>query len=55
MTLEEQKLNEATKVRPVVSTDCRYNDHPACEGFESYLWPDGTSSIRHCPCPCHSK
>ena len=53
MTLEEWKANEATKVRPVVSMDCRYNDHSSCEGSESALWPDGTSSVRRCICPCH--
>ena len=53
MTLEEWKSNEALKVRPVVSMDCRYNDHPACEGSESYLWPDETSSVRRCSCVCH--
>ena len=53
MTLEEWKSNEATKVRSVVSMDCRYNDHSSCEGSESYLWPDGTSSVRQCSCVCH--
>lgn len=55
MTPEEWQANEATKVRPVVSTDCRYNDHALCEGSESALWPDGTFSERVCSCPCHQK
>ena len=54
MTLEEWKANKATKVRPVVSMDCRYNDHSSCEGSESALWPDGTSSVRRCGAAhCH--
>lgn len=53
MTTEEFAINEETKVRPVVSTDCSYNDHTSCEGDESTLWPDGTFSMRKCSCPCH--
>lgn len=53
MTFEEWKSNEALKVRPVVSTDCRYRDHASCEGSEPSLWPDGTSSVRPCSCVCH--
>ena len=53
MTLEEWKSNEETKLRPVVSTDCRYNVHSDCEGSESALWPDGTFSVRPCSCACH--
>jgi len=55
MTLEEWKSNEETKLRPVVSTDCMYKAHSDCEGAESALWPDGTSSVRLCSCPCHGE
>ena len=55
MTLEEWKSNEALKVRPVVSMDCRYEDHSSCEGSEPSLWPDGTSSVRRCSCSCHGE
>ena len=54
MTAEERKFNEASKVRPVVSTDCRLNDHSGCDGSESALWPDGTFSVRPCSCVCHA-
>jgi hypothetical protein len=55
MTSEEWKFNEETKLRPVVSTDCRYQDHSSCGGSEPSLWPDGTSSVRRCSCPCHGE
>jgi hypothetical protein len=46
-------LNAELKVAPVLSTDCKLNDHEACRGQESALWPDGTFSMRKCSCPCH--
>lgn len=46
--------NAEYKVRPVVSTDCEAGDHLQCEGEESALWPDGSSTMRPCSCPCHA-
>jgi len=28
--------------------------HLACAGEESALWPDATSTMRPCSCPCHA-
>jgi hypothetical protein len=50
-----EDANAELKHRPVVSMDCRYNDHQSCEGQESALWPDGDFTIRRCSCPCHER
>jgi len=50
----EAEEREDDKTKPCVSTDCRSDDHAACEGEESALWPDGTFSMRPCSCSCHT-
>ncbi len=47
--------NAELKRRPTLSTDCRYNDHEACEGSEPAIWPDGDQTTRKCSCACHEK